>query len=104
MKIIKGVLEDELKKAMQAQGEYEKALAALPCGVLVKKFVKGYPAPWHPPAPAGGGKRFLATMKNEASRVSREVALLRGASGSCRRLPSVLLPHDAGRGEGAVCV
>src|SRR5574341_229594 len=28
------------------------------------------PAPWHPPAPAGGGKRFLATVKNEASRVS----------------------------------
>jgi hypothetical protein len=42
MKIIKGVLEEELKKAMQAQGEYEKALAALPRGVLVKKFVKGY--------------------------------------------------------------
>ena len=28
------------------------------------------PAPWHPPAPAGGGKRFLATGTNEQSRVS----------------------------------
>ncbi len=42
MKIIKGVLEEELKKAVQMQEEYEKALAALPRGVLVKKFVKGY--------------------------------------------------------------
>lgn len=42
MKIIKGVLEEELKKAMLAQGEYEKAMATLPRGVLVKKFVKGY--------------------------------------------------------------
>ncbi len=38
---IKGVLEEELKKAMLARGEYEKALAALPLGVLVKKYVKG---------------------------------------------------------------
>ena len=42
MKIIKAVLEEELKKAVQAQGEYEKTLAALPRGVLVKKVVKGY--------------------------------------------------------------
>ena len=41
MKIIKSVLEAELKKAMLAQGEYEKALAALPRGVLVRKYVKG---------------------------------------------------------------
>ena len=39
MKIIKGVLEEELKKAMLAQEEYEKAMAALPRGVLVKKYV-----------------------------------------------------------------
>jgi len=42
MKIIKGVLEEELAKAMLAQGGYEKALTALPRGVLVKKLVKGY--------------------------------------------------------------
>lgn len=41
MKIIKSVLEEELKKAMLAQAEYEKSLAALPRGVLVKKYVKG---------------------------------------------------------------
>lgn len=42
MKIIKGVLEEELKKALLTQEEYEKAMAALPRGVLVKKYVKGY--------------------------------------------------------------
>ncbi len=42
MKIIKGILEEELKKALAVQREYEKALAALPRGVLVKKYVKGH--------------------------------------------------------------
>jgi len=41
MKIIKGVLEEELRKSMLAQMECEKAMAALPRGVLVKKYVKG---------------------------------------------------------------
>lgn len=41
MKIIKSVLEDELKKAVLAGKDYEKTLAALPRGVLVKKYVKG---------------------------------------------------------------
>jgi hypothetical protein len=41
MKIIKGVLKEELKKALRTQEEYEKALSALPRGVLVKKYVKG---------------------------------------------------------------
>jgi hypothetical protein len=42
MKIIKGVLEEELKNSLRMQEEYEKALAALPRGVLVQKFVKGH--------------------------------------------------------------
>ena len=41
MKIIRGVLEDELKKAELAGKDYEKTLAGLPRGVLVKKYVKG---------------------------------------------------------------
>ena len=41
MKIIKGVLEGELKKAAFAEKSYEKTLAGLPRGVLVKKYVKG---------------------------------------------------------------
>jgi len=41
MKIIKGVLEDELKKALLAEKDYEKALVGLPRGALVKKYVKG---------------------------------------------------------------
>ena len=61
------------------------------------------PAPWHPPAPAGGGKRLLArdttvSRKREFAvppctpaiavvnaGCKREVALFEGASGSCRR-------------------
>ena len=42
MKIIKGVLEEELQNSLRMQAEYEKALAALPRGVLVKKYVKGH--------------------------------------------------------------
>lgn len=42
MKIIKGVLEKELKNSLRLQEEYEKALADLPRGVLVQKFVKGH--------------------------------------------------------------
>ena len=41
MKIIKSVLEDELKKAVLAEKDFEKTLAGLPRGVLVKKYVKG---------------------------------------------------------------
>jgi death-on-curing protein len=33
-------------------------------------FIDGNPAPWHPPAPAGGGERFLATGTTKSSRVS----------------------------------
>ncbi|MEK6742162.1 MAG: hypothetical protein AABZ15_01015 [Nitrospirota bacterium] len=42
MKIIKDVLEEELRKALLVQEGHEKALSALPRGVLVKKLVKGY--------------------------------------------------------------
>lgn len=42
MKIIKGVLKEKLKNSLRMQAEYEKALAALPRGVLVRKVVKGH--------------------------------------------------------------
>jgi hypothetical protein len=42
MKIIKGVLEEELQNSLHMQEEYEKALSSLPRGVLVKKVIKGY--------------------------------------------------------------
>ena len=42
MKILKGVLEEQLQNSLRMQEEYEKALASLPRGVLVKKYVKGY--------------------------------------------------------------
>lgn len=42
MKIIKGVPDEALQNSLRLQAEYEKALAALPRGVLVRKFVRGY--------------------------------------------------------------
>ncbi len=42
MKIIKGFLEEELKKALLDKRECEHALSTLPRGVLVKKYVKGH--------------------------------------------------------------
>ncbi len=51
----------------------------------------GYPAPWYPPAPAGGGKRFLATVKKEAPRVS--------SSGRSRYPGEPLAPAGGGSTE-----
>jgi len=42
MKIIKGVLDEELQNSLRMQKEYEKAISALPRGALVKKVIKGY--------------------------------------------------------------
>lgn len=42
MKIIKGVLEEELENSLKMKEEYERAIAALPKGVLVKKEIKGH--------------------------------------------------------------
>jgi hypothetical protein len=42
MKIIKGIMEEELQNSLWSQKEREKALAALLRGVLVKRFVKGH--------------------------------------------------------------
>ncbi len=37
MKIIKGVLEEELENSLRMKEEYERAIDALPRGALVKK-------------------------------------------------------------------
>lgn len=42
MKIIKGVLEEELENSLRMKEEYEKAIYALPRGVLVKKEIRGH--------------------------------------------------------------
>lgn len=42
MRVIKGVLEEELENSRQLKKEYEKALDALPRGVLVKKEIGGH--------------------------------------------------------------
>jgi hypothetical protein len=62
MKIIKGVLEEELKNSLRMQDEYEKALAALPRGVLVKKYVKGYQ--YYYLMPGKGTRSVLSTKSN----------------------------------------
>ncbi len=42
MKVIKGVLEEELENSIRQEAAYIKALSALPAGVLVKKEIKGH--------------------------------------------------------------
>ncbi len=41
MKVIKGVLEEELQNSIRMKLEYEKALEKLPRGCLSKKVIKG---------------------------------------------------------------
>ena len=43
MKIIKGVLEEELQNSLRMKEQYEKALKKLPRGCLSKKIIKGKP-------------------------------------------------------------
>ena len=42
MKVIKGVLGEELENSIRQEAAYVKALDALPRGVLVKKQIKGH--------------------------------------------------------------
>lgn len=42
MQVIKGVLEEELENSRKMKAEYEKTLAALPKGSLVKKEIHGH--------------------------------------------------------------
>ena len=42
MKVIKGVLEEELENSLRMKKEYEKAIKALPQGALVKKEIRGH--------------------------------------------------------------
>ena len=42
MKVIKGVLEEELENSLRQESAYIKALDAIPAGVLVKKEIRGH--------------------------------------------------------------
>ena len=42
MKVIKGVLEEELQNSMRMKRQYEKVLKELPKGSLVEKEIKGH--------------------------------------------------------------
>jgi hypothetical protein len=42
MKIIKGVLEEELQNSLRMKKQYEKALGELPNGSFVEKDIKGH--------------------------------------------------------------
>jgi hypothetical protein len=42
MKVIKGVLEEELENSLRLKKEYEKALCALPQGAVVRKEIRGH--------------------------------------------------------------
>lgn len=41
MKVIKGVLEDELENSLRQEKAYRKAFDAIPAGALIKKNIKG---------------------------------------------------------------
>jgi len=43
MKVIKSVLEEELRNSLRMKQEYEKALEKLPRGSLSRKIIKGRP-------------------------------------------------------------
>lgn len=40
---IKGILKEELQNSLQAKKDYERAMAALPKGALVRKIIRGHP-------------------------------------------------------------
>ncbi len=42
MGVIKGVLKEELENSLRMKGDYERELAKLPKGSLIKKKVKGH--------------------------------------------------------------
>lgn len=42
MKVIKGVLEEELENSLRQEAAYKKALDAIPPGALVKKKIRGH--------------------------------------------------------------
>ncbi len=42
MKVIKGVLEEELENALRLEKAYMKEIASIPPGVLVEKKIKGH--------------------------------------------------------------
>jgi hypothetical protein len=42
MRVLKGVLKEELDNSLLIKGDYEKELAKLPKGSLVKKKIKGH--------------------------------------------------------------
>src|SRR4030042_236680 len=42
MKVIKGVLEEELENSLRMKKEYEKTIKSLPQGALVRKEIRGH--------------------------------------------------------------
>lgn len=42
MKVLKGVLEEELQNSIRMKSQYEKALNKLPKGSLVEKMIRGH--------------------------------------------------------------
>jgi hypothetical protein len=70
MKVIKGVLEEELANSMAMQKTYERELARLPTGSLVKKRIKGHEY-WYLQIRQEGRVRFIYKGKLSAKAVER---------------------------------
>ena len=70
MKVIKGVLEEELANSMAMQKTYERELARLPTGSLVKKRINGHEY-WYLQIRQEGRVRFIYKGKLSAKAVER---------------------------------
>lgn len=70
MKVIKGVLKEELGNSRAMKKNYERALAKLPRGSLVKKQIKGHEY-YYLQVREGGKNRFIYKGKLPAAEVRK---------------------------------
>jgi hypothetical protein len=98
MKVIKGVLEEELENSLRMKKEYEKAIKSLPQGALVRKEIRGHSyyylmkreglkvkfvykgkLPKEKIKKYEEAKKFRAKYRNLLSQVKKQIAFLRKA-------------------------
>jgi len=70
MKVIKSVLREELANSLAMQKSYERELAKLPKGSLVKKTIKGHEY-WYLQVRENGKVRFLYKGKLSAKEIEK---------------------------------
>ncbi len=78
MKVIKSVLEEELRNSIRMKEEYEKALEKLPRGSLSKKVIKGHA--YYYLSERSGGKvisRYLGKISDREKNKFEEIRRLK---------------------------